>query len=126
MILLDTDVLIEILDKKSAKGEKTLQRIKGQKEIVGTTVINLHEILYGLHKYAKPISEVLLLPVLSYTKQDAVLSSKLELDAEKQGETIRRTDAMIAAISINNETSLCTFDTKHFRLISKLGLRLFT
>lgn len=126
MILLDTDVLIEILDRKSAKGEKTLQRIRNEKEGVGTTVINLHEVLYGLHKFAKPVSEVLLLPVLSYTKQDAVLSSKLELEAEQQGNAVRRADAMIAAICINNGASLCTFDTKHFRPTVRLGLKLFT
>jgi tRNA(fMet)-specific endonuclease VapC len=119
-------VLIEILDRKSAKGEKILRHIQNQKESVGITVINLHEILYGLHKFAKPVSDVLLLPVLGYSKQDAVLSSKLELDAEQQGNMVRRADAMIAAISVNNAASLCTFDTKHFRPMTRLGLKLFT
>jgi tRNA(fMet)-specific endonuclease VapC len=126
LILLDTDVLIEILDRKSAKGERSLRRILSQKESVGTTVISLHEILYGLHKFAKPVGEVLLLPVLGYTKQDAVLSSKLELDAERKGNPVRRADAMIAAISVNNAASLCTFDTKHFSPMTPLGLKLFT
>jgi len=126
LILLDTNVLIELLDKKSAKGENMLKRIQDQKERVGTTAINLHEVLYGLYKYARPISDLLLLPVLDYTKQDAILSSRLELDTEKQGSAIRRTDAMIAAICINNDAMLCTFDTKHFRPISKQGLKLFT
>ena len=36
---------------------------------ISTTAINLHEILYGLQKYAKPIKEILLLPVLNYTKK---------------------------------------------------------
>jgi len=126
LILLDTDVLIEILDRKSSKGGNMLQRIQDQKEAVGTTVINLHEILYGLYKYAKPIGDVLLLPVLKYAKQDAVLSSKLESDVEKQGSAIRRTDAMIAAICINNDALLCTFDSKHFRPLSRQGLKLFT
>jgi len=103
-----------------------LKRIQDQKERVGTTAINLHEVLYGLYKYARPISDLLLLPVLDYTKQDAILSSRLELDTEKQGSAIRRTDAMIAAICINNDAMLCTFDTKHFRPISKQGLKLFT
>jgi tRNA(fMet)-specific endonuclease VapC len=126
LILLDTDVLIEILDRKSAKGEKILRRVLSQKESVGTTAINLHEILYGLHRFAKPVGEVLLLPVLGYSKQDAVLSSKLELDAEQHGISVRRADAMIAAISVNNAATLCTFDTKHFRPMTSLGLKLFT
>lgn len=126
MILLDTDVMIEILDKKSAKGEKAFRRIQEEKEGVGTTVINLHEVLYGLNKFAKPVNDILLLPVVGYGKQDAVLSSRLELEAEHQGNSIRRTDAMIAAISINNGAPLCTFDTRHFRPLLRMGLKMFT
>jgi len=66
---------------KSAKGEKAFQRIQEEKEGVGTTVINLHEVLYGLNKFAKPVNDISLLPVGGYGKQDAVLSSKLELEA---------------------------------------------
>jgi predicted nucleic acid-binding protein len=73
-----------------------------------------------------PSEKSLLPPVLGYSKQDAVLSSKLELDAEQHGNSVRRADAMIAAISINNAATLCTFDTKHFRPMTSLGLKLFT
>lgn len=79
-----------------------------------------------MSKYAKSISDVLLLSVLNYTKQDAILFSKPELEAGKQGSPMRRTDAMIAAIYVNNDAMLCTFETKHFRPISKQDLKLFT
>jgi len=49
-----------------------------------------------LHKYAKPVQEILLLPILSYTKKDAVLASNVEFEVEKKGKTACRTDAMIA------------------------------
>lgn len=45
MIVLDTDVLIEIFDKKSVVGEDILAEVEGYE--VATTSINLHEILYG-------------------------------------------------------------------------------
>jgi tRNA(fMet)-specific endonuclease VapC len=106
MIVIDTDVLIEILDKKSEKGGDALNRILQSGEEKATTTINMHEILYGLSKYAKPTKETLLLPTLSYTKKDAVLSSRIEFEAEKRGTSIRRTDAMIAAITINNGATL--------------------
>jgi len=41
-------------------------------------------------------------------------SSKIELEAESKGMPIRRTDAMIAAITINNGATLYIFDSKHF------------
>jgi len=101
MIVLDTDVLIEVFDRKSAKGDEVLRRLDRSGEDIATTMINLHEVLYGLEKYAKPVREVLLLPVLDFVKRDAVLSAGLELKAEGMGMSIRRTDAMIAAITMN-------------------------
>jgi tRNA(fMet)-specific endonuclease VapC len=124
MITIDTDVLIEILDKKSVKGDEVLKHILQSEEEICTTVINIHEILYGLHKYGRPIKEILLLPVLNYMKKDAVLSSKIELEAEERGNPIRRTDAMIAAMAINNGAALYTFDLKHFSPLKALGLKL--
>jgi tRNA(fMet)-specific endonuclease VapC len=124
MIVVDTDILIEILDKKSTKGAEALERILKCGEDIGTTVINMHELLYGLNKYAKPTEEVLLLPVLAYTKKDAILSSKLELEAERKGTPSRRTDAMIAAMTINNNATLYTFDQKHFTQFTKKNLKL--
>ena len=59
MIVLDTDVLIEIFDRRSKKGDEALSRILESGESISTTTINFHEILYGLQKYAKPLKEVL-------------------------------------------------------------------
>lgn len=124
-MLLDTDVLIEIFDRRSEKGDEALGRILESGEDIATTSINLHEILYGLEKYAKPVREVLLLPVLEFTKRDARLSAEVELEAERRGAMIRRTDAMIAAIALNRGAALYTFDLRHFKPLEILGLRLF-
>ncbi len=125
MIILDTDILIEIFDKRSERGDKALENILGSGDIIGITAISLHEILYGVQKYAKPVREILQLPVLGYTKEDANLSARIELEAEKTGAPIRRTDAMIAAIAINNRASLYTLDLKHFKPLQSYGLKLF-
>ena len=125
MIILDTDVLIEIFDRGSEKGNVALERIVESGESIGITAITLHEILYGLQKYAKPLQDVLQLPVLSYTKADANLSAKIELDAERKGSPIRRTDTMIAATAINNSAALYTLDLKHFQPLTSLGLKIF-
>ncbi|MEM3712496.1 MAG: type II toxin-antitoxin system VapC family toxin [Thermoproteota archaeon] len=126
MIVLDTDVLIEILDKQSVKGDGALKILVEKGEDIATTVINLHEILYGLEKYAKPVKDILLLPVIEYTKRDAQLSAKLELKAESLGKPVRRTDAMIAAMVINKGAYLYTFDLKHFNVFRNFGLKLLS
>jgi len=125
MILLDTDVLIEIFDKRSERGDQALGSILESGEAIATTSINLHEILYGLEKYAKPVREVLLLPMLDYRKKDARLSAKIEREAERRGRPIRRTDAMIASIALNQGAALYTFDLRHFQPLTALGLKLF-
>lgn len=126
MMIIDTDVLIEIFDKKSKKGDEALNKILESNENISITAINLHEILYGLQKYAKPLKEILQLPVLSYTKKDAKLAAKLELEMEKAGTPTRRTDIMIASITINNGASLYTLNLKHFKPLETLGLKLFS
>lgn len=125
MIVIDTDILIEVFDKNSRRGDEALKKILESGESISITTINLHEILYGLQKYARPVKEVLQLSVLSYTKEDASLSAKIELEAERRGSSIRRTDAMIAAITINNAASIYTSDLKHFKPLAALGLKLF-
>ena len=125
MIVIDTDVLIEIFDKKSKRGEEALLMIENSGESVMTTAINLHEILYGIRKRGKPAEEILRLPVLDYTKDDASLSAELELSAEKRGTPVRKPYAMIAAVVINNGARLYTLDLKHFEILEPLGLKLF-
>jgi predicted nucleic acid-binding protein len=78
--------------------------------------------MYGLLKYSKPLNEIAQLPVLDYTKIDAELSSELELKAERKGKKPLRTDAMIAAITINNNGRLYTNNTKHFKDFENLEL----
>ena len=124
MILADTDVLIEIFDKNSKKGDAALMRIDEAGEDIALTSLNLHEILYGIFKYAdKQKSEkILLLDVVDFTKDDATLSARLELKAEKRGYKIPRFDAMIAAVAINRGFKLFTFNKHHFEGFEELEL----
>ena len=125
MIIIDSDVLIEILDRKSLKGDEALEQVASSEEEIAVTAISLHEVLYGLYKYGKPVKELLSLPVLSYTKKDADLSSRIELQMERKGRPASRTDAMIAAITINNKAKLYTFNQKHFNAFKDSGLALY-
>ena len=124
MILADTDVLIEIFDKNSKKGEVALQRIEEAWEDISITSLNLHEILYGMYKYAdnQKSERIMLLEVVDFTKEDAALSAKLEVKAEKKGNKIPRFDAMIAAVAINRGFKLFTYNKDHFDGFEELEL----
>lgn len=124
MILVDTDVLIEIFDKNSEKGNEALDKIEEIGEDIVITSLNLHELLYGLYKYAdrEKINKVLLLDTIEFKKDDANLSAKLEIESERKGKRATRFDAMIAAIAINRKFKLFTFNKKHFEGIDGLEL----
>ncbi len=125
MILLDTDVIIDIFDKKSKRGEEALRRIEVSGDGVGTSSINFHEVAYGILKRSRALEEFLRFPILPYTREDAVLSSKIEVALEKKGTAVRRADAMIAAVAIGSACPIFTFDKKRFEPMGAFGLRLF-
>ena len=92
MILLDTDVMIELLDKQSGGGEEYLSRIMDSGDTYCTSSLNFHEIIYGISKYAEKLGPIRSMPVIAYTKEDGILSSKLELLAERIGKAVPRID----------------------------------
>ena len=122
MIIIDTDILIEIYDKESDLGNSAFSKIMDSGDIFCITSINLHETLYTLLKYAKPSEYLMQLPVLDYCKEDARLAAELEFKSEKAGKKMFRLDAMIAAIAINNNAKLYTNNRKHFKHLNELNL----
>ncbi len=125
MILLDSDALVEILEKRSKTGEYLYSTVIASGEAIGTTSINLHEIMYGLKKYGKSIKELLQLPIIDYSREAALLSAEIEYESEKGGTPVRRTDSMIAAVAIKESMQLLTLNTKHFEPIARKGLKFF-
>lgn len=122
MIIIDTDVLIEIFDINSKIGDEALKKIEESGEEIAITSINLHEILYGHLKVGKKIQGIGKLDTIEFDKRDAELSSKIEVTAEKNGRIIPRIDTMIAAIAVNRNARLFTYNKKHFKEIKKLRL----
>jgi len=122
MIIVDTDVIIEIFDKHSEKGELALEKLENSGKDIAITSINLHEILYGHYKRNKKIKDVLQINTIEFNKKDAELAAKIESDLEKQGKIISRIDAMISAIAINRKAKIYTFNKKHFQIIKQLKL----
>jgi tRNA(fMet)-specific endonuclease VapC len=124
LILLDTDVIIEVLDKNSDRGKALMLRIIESGEEYCTSSLNMHEVLYGIEKYSKDSRLVLQIPTLEYSKKDSELSAVLELSSERKGRIVPRMDAMVASVAINNGCSLYTLDN-HFEAFTGNGLKLF-
>ena len=122
MIIVDTDVLIEIFDKQSSKGKQAIELLEHADEDIAITSLSLHELLYGHYKRKKNITEIQQIHIIEFNKKDATLSAKLEHDLEKKGNMIPRFDCMIAAITMNQKAKLFTFNTKHFQHFKKLEL----
>jgi len=122
MIILDTDVLIEIFDKQSEQGNIALEKLERSGEDIAITSITLHEILYGHYKINKKINDILQINTIEFNKKDAELSAKIEFDLEKKGKTVFRIDTMIAAIALNRKAKIYTFNKKHFQIIEQLDL----
>ncbi len=121
VILVDTDILIEILDKGSPAGERALSRIRDGMDSAAITSITLHEILYGRTKRSKDTGDVLDLPVMGYTKDDAGLSALLGVNAEKRGRKVSRMDSMIAAMAIDYGAMPYANNTKAFGILKDLN-----
>jgi tRNA(fMet)-specific endonuclease VapC len=64
LILLDIDVIIEFLDKKSDRGKVLMLRIMESWEVYCTSSVNVHEVLFGIEKYPKSSHLVLQIPTL--------------------------------------------------------------
>lgn len=124
MIILDIDVLIEISDRKSEKGEIIHQKIISNGDNVAITSMTLYEALYGFMKFKKPFDYLCLFHVYEFNKEDAQKAASLELEIEKKGKRIKRTDIIIASTTINRGATLCTFD-QDFLELEEFGLRLF-
>ena len=100
MIIVDTDVLIEISDKLFEKGDQIFQKMISSEDDVAITSITMYEALYGLMKYTKPFHHLFSFHVYAFSNEDAQQAARLELLGEK-GQKIKRTDIMIASIVIN-------------------------
>lgn len=122
MIIIDSDALIEIIDRKSEKGNIAIKKLEKSGENIAITSLNLHEILFGHYKQNKKVKEIFQIDTIEFNKKDAELSAKIESDLEKKGKLSSRIDTMIAAIAINRKAKVFTFNKKHFQGIKKLKL----
>ena len=127
MRCLDTDLLISILRGKE-EARKTVAEL--DEEAKGaTTSINAFEIFFGANKSerknenvreaAKLFERLMVLPLdLSSSQRAAQISATLAVS----GEAIDYRDAMIAAITMENNLTLVTRNKAHFKRVKGLKI----
>jgi predicted nucleic acid-binding protein len=125
LIFLETDVLFELLNKKSTKGDEIFQKLEKSNESFAITSITFYQIVSFFITSDRQVPPINLLQVYGFSKEDAQKAAELELILQKKDKKeIGTTNLMTAAVVINKGSSLCTLDHR-FEELKDLGLKLF-
>jgi tRNA(fMet)-specific endonuclease VapC len=125
MILLDTDVCVELL-----KGNKRILQRRDQYDgPVGVCFMTIAELYYGAEKSRDPgknidTIEKLLLTVEIVQTDIPILKrfGMIKAQLQKKGEPIADADILIASATLEKAEKLITGNTKHFERIAGLSL----
>jgi tRNA(fMet)-specific endonuclease VapC len=125
MILLDTDICIELL-----KGNKRILQRRDQYDgPVGVCFMTIAELYYGAEKSRDPSKNMdtieKLLITLEIVHTDIAILKRfgmIKAQLQKQGEPIADADILIASATLEKAERLITGNTKHFERIAGLAL----
>lgn len=128
MVCLDTSFIIDVL-----KGDKKLIDIENELDEKNEDILvpapAVSELIKGAYLSSKPEKEkekiidfLSKLIVLSFDKDSAIISGKIEAELIKRGMKIDLEDIMIASVSMRNEEKLLTTNKKHFDRIEGLAV----
>ena len=120
MIILDTNVLIEILKNNSA----TLSTLSGLQSPLYVSTVTSMELFYGARDKQEVKMLGRFLDKFEQVPMDESISFRaLELVREyAKSHTLDIPDSLIAASAIMNQATLFTYNTKDFRFIPELEL----
>jgi tRNA(fMet)-specific endonuclease VapC len=128
--LLDTDVVSEIW---RGRNSQVVQRARAYRAKFGqytTSAITVVEITKGLVR-AQQVSQLATISERFATEEilpldgvAAVIAGRIYGELERTGQTIGRSDPMIAAIALRHGLTLVTGNIAHFQRIANLGLPL--
>jgi tRNA(fMet)-specific endonuclease VapC len=125
MILIDTDICIELL-----KGNKRILQRRDQYDgPVGVCFMTIAELYYGAEKSKDPSKNIdtieKLLITLEIVHTDIAILKRfgmIKAHLQKQGEPIADADILIASATLEKAERLITGNTKHFERIAGLAL----
>ena len=127
MYLLDTDICIYIISKRS---QNIIEKIKTLEPIdVKLSSISLSELEYGVSKskYREKNREALIhfvsgFDIIYFDEKDAEVYGLIRADLENRGVTIGPYDMQIAAMAISRNLTLITNNTDEFQRVRDLKL----
>lgn len=122
MILLDTDILIEI-ERNNEEVIAALTQVRAQYPgDVGMTSAVYSEFLFGYLKKNKPIpSGFDLLEVIDFDKESAMIFAEKKKELELQGTPISSFDLITASCALAHEAMVVTSDS-HFKNVKGLKI----
>lgn len=119
-ICIDSNILIDIL-KGNELARSLIEKETGE---LCTTPINIFEVWYGKKK-EETIDDFLdTFNMLNFSKESAKKAAEIAKNLELNGKALDARDIFIGAICITNNTSLLTYNKKHFERLEDFGLSL--
>ena len=126
MIVLDTDILVNILRKKN-RGKQWKDFLKDKS--IAFTTITAFELFLGAElsknrdQNMKPVqSLVQQFPVLPLSIKSAYIAGTIYLDLQKKGQMIELNDIYIAAVTLEHDAELATDNITQYQRVSQLGI----
>ncbi len=126
MIVLDTDILVNILRKKN-RGEQWKDFLKDKS--IAFTTITAFELFLGAEiskksdQNMKAIqSLVQQFPILPLSIKSAYIAATIYSDLQKKGKMIELNDIYIAAITLEHGAELATDNVNHYQRVSLLKI----
>jgi predicted nucleic acid-binding protein len=131
MILLDTSVLIEFLNRTGSLSDKTVEALIANDTDIAIAEITLTEVLQGIRSerdYREVKASLMTLPALSLKGHDSYSkAADLYRKCRTKGLTIRSTiDLIIAQTAIENNSELLHNDRDFGAIASVSSLRLYS
>ena len=125
MILIDTDVCVEIL----RGNREVIQRRRATTETVAISFMTVAELYFGAYKSSEPeynrsLVEKFLLTVqirhsdIQILERFGIIKSSLQRD----GQTLADADVLIAATALSNTAKLVTGNVRHYERIEGLKI----
>ena len=119
-VIIDTSVWIEFF---KGKNQETVTKVKRLIENERTVLcgIVLSELIAGIRRQKDEhivIDALDALPYIETSRQSWILAGRIARELSAKGKKIPLTDLIVAAIAIENDCEIFTFDT-HFDMVTK-------
>ena len=125
MILLDTDICVELL----RGSQRVLERRAGSAETAAIAAMTVAELFYGAEKSSRPAANrsaveqfILSVPVIHTSLPILRLFGQWKADLHRRGTPLTDADVLIAVTAMHSCTQLITGNGEHFARFP--GLRL--